>query len=382
MVDLALSSMALAVYSRSQKDSPAAKEASSSYSRLLVVAQERIARLGSSAWDRDNIDACLLSAALMNRYEGAVQCGGEIDLDSQHAMISLPTRSHYDGAIAILKIWNDNHRQHAPSFIITQTRRELNKCSLLRNISLPSWILDGEVFGEESSQLEYDRIFIQIVNLQHLSSSLNPMQAPDDAHAELLNKEAAKVDQELQKWGSNTLGNSIPQPHMLDFTKLESERKRQFYSPLVYNYPKLVDGEAWSQYFALRMLLSSVRLMILEFCPTEDLVIDSTYHEQRLSCTEALEAAGAGLAASIPYCLESFQIKSSPQSEMGKATIPSISEEIKPYMANMILWPLAIAASIRGVNHELQAWFRSQLTRLGRISGDGVLECAEFRKVT
>jgi hypothetical protein len=62
MVDLALSSMALAVYSRIQQHPPAAIEASSRYYRLLRVAQERIAQLAIPTLDERDIDACLLAA--------------------------------------------------------------------------------------------------------------------------------------------------------------------------------------------------------------------------------------------------------------------------------------------------------------------------------
>ena len=77
MVDLALSSMALAVFSRTQKHPAAATEASPRYYRLLRVAQERIAQLGISTLDEQKIDACLLAIFLMGRYEGTMHHSGD-----------------------------------------------------------------------------------------------------------------------------------------------------------------------------------------------------------------------------------------------------------------------------------------------------------------
>jgi hypothetical protein len=97
MVDLALSSIALAVYSRTQQHPLAATEASSRYYRLLRVAQERIAQLGIPTLDERNIDACLLAFFLMGRFEGATHRPS--DLNSKESFTWLHNFSHHDGAM-------------------------------------------------------------------------------------------------------------------------------------------------------------------------------------------------------------------------------------------------------------------------------------------
>ena len=106
MVDLALSSLSLAVFARTKKTPVAATEASSKYYRLLLMAQERMAQVGVPTFDERDIEACLLAVLLMGRYEAATHRPG--DLNSRISFKSLQSWSHHDGSMAILKIWNDN----------------------------------------------------------------------------------------------------------------------------------------------------------------------------------------------------------------------------------------------------------------------------------
>lgn len=198
VVDLALSSMALAVYSRIQQHPPAAIEASSRYYRLLRVAQERIAQLAIPTLGERDIDACLLAASLMGRYEGATLRPG--DLNSKDSSTSLQSWSHHDGAMAILKVWNDNLSHRTATFIIKQTRRALIKCSLLRNLPLPNWKLNGNCFGEHGLELDYDRIVVRILNLHHASANLQQTDGLQISKAEKLNHEARELDKALQVW--------------------------------------------------------------------------------------------------------------------------------------------------------------------------------------
>jgi hypothetical protein len=141
MVDLALSSLALVVFSRIQQHPLAATEASSRYYHLLRVAQKRIGQLAVPTLHEQNIDAWLLATALMSRYEGATvdpSC-----LQSSDLFTSRQRWSHHDGLKAILNVWHDNSNHHAPAFIVMQTRRELIKSLLLRALPLPGWMEDG-----------------------------------------------------------------------------------------------------------------------------------------------------------------------------------------------------------------------------------------------
>lgn len=67
ILDLAVSSMALAVFSQTQHHPPAAVEAPRKYHRLLQIAPITISTL-----DERNIDACLLATSFVSRYEDVV----------------------------------------------------------------------------------------------------------------------------------------------------------------------------------------------------------------------------------------------------------------------------------------------------------------------
>jgi hypothetical protein len=126
----------------------------------------------------------------------------------------------------------------------------------------------------------------------------------------------------------------------------------------------------------VRMLINSTRLRVLELSRPKPLV-DSTYEQQRLECVTQLEAMADNLASSIPFCLGRFKVDN-PNSPIRQTSITlNTNDEIKPYLANLAVWPLAIASSLDGIDVRQQLWFRSELASLGRITGDGVLECVE-----
>lgn len=372
MVDLALSSIALAVYSRTQQYPPATIEASSRYNRLLRVAQERIAQLGIPTLDERNIDACLLAVFLMGRFEGVIYRPS--DLSSKNSFMSLQSWSHHDGAMAILKFWNDNMSHKTATLIIKQTRRGLIKSSLLRNLSLPDWMLNGNHFGEHDLELDYDRIVVRIVNLHYASASIQRKNGLRIAKAEELNSEARELDKALQDWAAQISSTCSFKQHIL--TEPDPLPRTHFYSLVVYSYSRPGYAAVWSQYFAMRMLINSIRLRVLE--PScQNPLVDFTYEQQRLGCITQLRAMADSLASTIPFCLERFKADNLHSSTRQTSITIITDEEIKPYLASLAVWPLTIASSLERIDVRQQLWFRSELAKLGRITGNSVLECAE-----
>lgn len=373
MVDLALSSMALFVYSKAQNFPPAATEASSKYYRLLRLAQERISQVGVPTLDERNIDACLLAVLLMGRYEGATYRPG--DHNSRDSFTSLQSWSHHDGAMAILKVWNDNLSHNPATYIIKQIRRGLIKSSLLRNLPLPNWMLNGDRFGERDLKLDYDCIIVRIVNLHYNSASLQQKNGLQIVKAEELKNEARELDKALQDWAAHFPSGWSYQRHIL--TEPDPNPRRHFYSSIVYSYSRHGYAAVWSLYFATRMLINSTRLRVLGASRPNPLV-DFTYEQQRLECNTQLKAMADSLASTIPFCLERFKVVEYPNSPIRQTSIMlNTNEEVKPSLANLVVWPLTIASSLEGIDVRQQLWFRSELARLGRITGAGILECAE-----
>jgi hypothetical protein len=374
MVDLALSTMALAVYSRIKQYPAAATAALSIYHRLLQVVQARVAQLATSKLNKHDIDSCLLSVSLMGRYEGATHRPDL--LNSKESFSELLSWSHHDGALAILKAWNDCPSHKPVTYIIKQTRRGLIRSCLIRNLTLPDWMVDGTRFGEEGQELTFDHVLVRIVNLRHAAANLQQTDELLLFKAETIASDARELDIALEKWTCNIPMTCSPKRHIISPGRhilpiRDQYPKEHFYSSTVYSYPKPENAGAWAHFFAVRMLINSTRLRVLEQSRSYVSAGSVTQETQRLECLSRLNAMAERIAASTPFSLERFKIDNC------GAIILNEVDCIKPYLANLIAWPLIVASSLEGIVTEEKRWFRSELARLGRILGDGILECAE-----
>ncbi|KAL8951177.1 MAG: hypothetical protein Q9222_002837 [Ikaeria aurantiellina] len=365
--------MALAVYARTQQRSSAAVEASTQYQRLLQITQEEIMRTGVLKVEETFLDACLLVISLMNRYEGAVYSPDSTK--TKPLITSLQSWSHHDGAIAILRIWYEKLSHRPATLTVKQTRRNLVKCSLLRNLRLPRWMVDGSRFGERGSELDYDRVISQTVDLHFECTTLQQELHPAIVEAERLIMQIQKLDTALQGWITQISKGESYQRHVL--TLDGPWPKKLLFSPTVYEFPNPGHAALWSQFFATRLLLDGLRLKI-SMSIRKGSATSSTYEQQRQAWIDRLNTTAEHLASSVPYCLERFQVKRKPSSPSSESRITfNMNEVINPCLANLVVWPLTIASSLRELDIRLQLWFRSQLSSLGKIVGEGILECAE-----
>jgi hypothetical protein len=372
MLDLAVSSMGLAVYSRTHHHPQAAIEASMTYHRLLQIAQVTILAL-----DEGNVDTCLLAIFFMSRYEDAVHRPNHVNLKTPFTT-TLQSFSHHDGALAVLKTWKDHlsHSQPATG-IMKHTRRGMIRSALLRNLALPEWMREGSYFGEHGLELEYDCIVVRIANVrQRLSTLLKEKTGPQRTSydqgastAEELNQEARDIDRALQDWTAHFPISWRYQRHTLSNPYIWP--MRDFYSPIVYSYSSPAYAAVWNQYYAMRMFINSTRLSILKLSRPHS---DDFPHEQRSECLSHMKFMADDLASSVPSCLQRFKVSDSPNSNL--ITL-NTNEDIKPYVAGLAIWPLTIASSLGDVEVKQKLWFRSELARLGRVVGVRVLECAE-----
>lgn len=429
MVDLALSSTALAVYSRTQHHPPAASEASSTYHRLLRLARERIARLSSSpsTMTESNIDACLMAAFLMGRYETVThRPSTSPDPDSGHTHSSLHGFRHYDGVMAILKVWNESLAANSKpaTFIIKHTRRQAIKLCLIRDIPLPDWILDGSRYSEHGIELGFDRIIVWMANLRRrLKDSRNPCWQDHYYHSdgdaerlEALGDEARQLDRAVQDWAAQISLRYPYHRHILDPEDRYCVSKKQnnhFYSAIAYSYSDVGCAALWVEYFAARLFINSLRLDILEqyrpLCGNDGFPDDNDddgsngnditdndndannlniHAEEWQECSTTIQEMADNLAHSVPFCLERLNNNNNnnnpnPRDQESPRRISDLDEEamIKPYLANWIVWPLTVASSVRagrtGLDAAQRRWFKAELAHLGRSIGDGVLACAD-----
>jgi hypothetical protein len=367
-----------AVYSRTQRHPPAATDASIKYQQLL-----RVTRVTIPTLDERNVDACLLTIFLMSRYEDIMhRSSSSLNSKTPFAM-SLQSLSHHNGAMAILKIWKNRlSHSHPATDIIKQTRRGLIRSALLRNLTLPEWMLEGSLFGEHSLELDYDRIIVRIANVRHQLSTLLQQEASLQttshelliSRAEELNKEAKDIDKALEDWTAQIPSDWCYQRHTL--IDRNPWPRKHFYSSIVYSYSSPTYAVFWNHYFATRMLVDSTRLRVLELSrPNSD---DFAHKQQQQECFSHMKVMADNLASSVPFCLQRFKVADSPNSLPCQYSITlTTNEEIKPYMAGLTIWPLTIASSLEGVDVKQKLWFKTELAHLGRIVGAGVLECAE-----
>lgn len=387
MIEVGVSSMALAIYSQSYRHHGAAIEASVKYQQLLKLAQVLLPQL-----DETNIDGCLLAVFIMSRYEASTgyMVGPDAAFSSPSGS-STRSYSHHDGGMAILKVWRHcpDRRRLPATESIKFTRRGMIKSAILRNLPLPGWIVDGGPFGEQGLELDYDGLIVRMVNLRPRVSFLLRQEGDTTSPqltslAQELDQEAQDIDQALERWTSQ-----VPSAwHYDQHTLADSPHpwpKRHVYSRKAYSYSSPAYAHLWNHYFAMRMLLNSTRLKILQSLlrfPTDDTAV---IKQQEQECLSQIEVMACSLASSIPYCLQRLRIKeegqdapSDPSPARQKCSLTlSDAEEISPYMASLVMWPLTIAAGLdQGLNAELQAWLRSELVSLGRVIGATVFEYA------
>jgi hypothetical protein len=369
MVDLAISAVALAIFSRTQQHPPAAREAYLSYGRLLRVVQEQITQVEILKCDENGFDKFLLTIVLMAWYETAMH--QPANLKPKNLPSSQHSWSHHDGAMAILKGWND--RDHAPSSIIKQSRRGLLRSALLRNRSLPNWVWDGSRFGEHGLDLGFDGILVRVVNLRHTFKNLKYRKHLETAEVEGLNSEARELDEACRDWTMQIPREWSYESHSI----LSSWPRRDFYSSTVYTCARHGYAAVWIQYFALRMLINCTLLGLLQLGrPLQLQVHDATYQQQCHECITQLQVMADSLASTIPFSLGRSKIENAEIPDSRPILTLNTGEEIPPALALPTVWPLSMASSLNGVDPSQQLWFRTQLARLGRVLGDGALECA------
>ena len=374
ILDLAVSSIALAVYSRTQQHPPAAIEASTKYHELL-----RLQRAAIPSLDQSNIDSCLIAIFFMSRFEDVVHSPSYPNVQARSAR-TLQSFSHHDGALAILKYWKHemSHRYPATN-IIKYTRRGMIRSAILRVLGLPEWIWDGKCFGEGGSELVYDFIVVRIVNLRHrlltfqkdkISQRLTPLEFI--SKAEELYDEAQDLDNALQDWAGHHLGIWNHQKHILsDYPNFST---KYFYSSEVYIYSSPVYASVWILYYATRLLINSSILKILRFTGPHS---NSIAFERRFEYLSVMKSAANDLALSVPCALQIFTPSDTFNSSDQSAIVMNENEDVKPYVANLIIWPLSIAANLSGVDIRYKSWFKSLLAHLGRVTGIALLETAE-----
>ena len=271
------------------------------------------------------------------------------------------------------------YHRHPATDIIKYTRRGMIRSAILRVLGLPEWMLDGNCFGEHDSELVYDSIVVRIVNLRHRLSTLHKDRMGQQltpvfiSMAEKLHGEARDLDNALQDWAGHQLCIWARQRHILSGPHIFPTK--DFYSSEVYNYSSPVYASAWILYYATRLLINSTLLKIIRVIGPQS---NSIAFQRRFEYLSVMTSTANDLALSIPCALQRFTLTDTSDGSSGQNSIViNENEEVKPYVANLIIWPLSLSANMSGVDDRYKSWFRSLLACLGRITGIALLENAE-----
>ena len=375
MVELGITTLALGIFSNVHRDPSAAAAASKKYEKLLGMMRRTVPTL-----DEKTVDSCLLAIFTMGRYEATMY-------DDMSGRVSkCKSLSHHDGARAVLKHWKTEFGQKmAATEVIKHTRRGLIRSALLKGDPIPKWMQKGHDFGERGRELAFDQIMVELLNLRHEVSILRQTQDKADGTStdnvtpralELFN-ELHEIDSALQDWKAHfPRGWTCRTAHVdgeLFGTSIENGRPW-----IIYSYTSPVHAWTWNQYITTCMLIESTRIRILEFCqyPGGD---EYSRTEQLKQCRLRIHTMGDELAANVPYCLQRFKPTHgrNPGDKEPDHIWYSPDRKIKPYAANQLVWPVGIAAGIRNMDPKQRAWFKSMVGALGRITGMGVIACAD-----
>jgi hypothetical protein len=369
LLKLSGSCIALAIFSQTQRHPAAALAASLIYQKLLQATQKSLFTLSE-----ENIELYLIASFFMGRYEGAV-----FNLNAMNSIYSrVRGFSHHMGALSILKLWKEQYSHlHPPTDVIRHSRQGLIRSAVLRNAKVPEWMLDGTIFGERGFDLEYHRIMIQITKIRHQVAGLLRHKKMSCRSLDELptiigdfEGEAVSIDNALQEWSSRFPSTwkygqqQLPDPYPWPM--------RDFYTPTVCSYSSAAHASVWCNYYSTRILINSARLKILELGQSVESA-DKTGVQARSNIASMADH----LASSIPFCLERFKVTLPDLSSEQPLITLNNGQDIKPYVAHLVIWPLTLAASVGGVDAVQQKWFRCELARIGRIVGYGIFESAE-----
>ncbi|PYI31172.1 hypothetical protein BP00DRAFT_446792 [Aspergillus indologenus CBS 114.80] len=220
----------------------------------------------------------------------------------------------------------------------------------MRVILLPEWMHSGEVFGQGTGGVEerLDALAVRVVELRGRSVALG-VRVAAAAAAKRVYSEGKRVRSALEAWKGE-----------VDWIQREMVAAKE----KVYYFPTLAQAALWCHYLTLAMLSESVL--------SEGLGVRETRNRRvrggRLTLARQL-------MASVSFVLGQVHIAENAALGVRNATWDKTLPP-SPYRASLLVWPLTVASGIDRLEQQ-QRWFKAQLGYLGRVTGVGVLECAE-----
>ncbi|PYI20318.1 hypothetical protein BO99DRAFT_442366 [Aspergillus violaceofuscus CBS 115571] len=412
LLEKALTPLALAYFARAQNCPSARTEAARAYSAVLREARSIFASMSLATGARIDgigIDVLLLMIFFMSRYEDTVHprsvslrfrggagnprgSGNGSPKELRSGMLA--SCAHQDGAVAVLRVWVDACRCRGghigsggiPSEVVKLTRRAVMRSALMRGMMLPEWMHSGEVFGEATGGVEerLDALAVRVVELRGRSV------APGFRVADGAGAGSAQTSCEERWIGAAAAAKRVYSEGNRVRSALEAwkgevdwiQREMVAAKEKVYYFPTLAQAVLWCHYLTLAMLSESVCLRVLKFVKHEIAGSGAAGWCDHLAARDLaaahevdLKTLARQLMASVPFVLGQVHITENAAWGVRNATWDKTLPP-SPYRASLLVWPLTVASGIDRLE-EQQRWFKAQLGYLGRVTGVGVLECAE-----
>lgn len=387
MVDKALTCVSMAVFARTRQAPIIAVDASVKYGRLLRMMQRKVQNMQSllstsseNGDDEESIDAYLLTMLLMGRYESTMHDYNN-GPNLYEGAPSLQRWIHHEGALTILKQWSkrdSNFRASTPTNIMRLARRGMLQSSLRQNIPLQDWIIDGSRFGEHGLGLEYDRILVATIDLYQRVDSLSQCHSLIESTLLGLVEDARAIDIRLQEWASKFPDAKALDWHMLA-PKPGSWSEVDYYPSTSDHFDRPGYAAVWILYFATRMLAKSTCLSVFNLRACLESLDPTFVEEQRQECSQQLHLMADRMVSAVVAFSQLDKIGKK-EKTLRRPLDSNVEEpaaiEVKPSVASLIIWPLAVAASIDGLESRQQQWFRAEIARIGKSIGNGFFELA------
>lgn len=368
-LELAMSSLSLAIFSKAKHSAESAREASINYHKSIRGLQTTLQHVNES-----NMDAYLLTVYFLQRYEDSIYS------PSIHNGEGKPKQPgslmHNNGIAAGLKHWFESRStDDAPTGVIKHARRSVRKIALLGQVDFPAWLRDGAMFGEDGKDLELDRILVCLIGLRCRASSVleddesTRLDSQDDALTlQTLYQGLVLVDEALQEWLSSCPEYACYTKHVIADGQHGPEQ--DFFHSHVYVNQHHTDAIARVQIYGYRILANHPRCRLLQRIETKTgFAPQGKMFESR----HIMNCLAYDLVSSIPFCLQQLVVSEAPGEFDHEITITR-RHETTPYLADLVAMPVVIASTTSFISTEYREWLLAQLVKIGRTAGYGLLE--------
>ena len=191
-------------------------------------------------------------------------------------------------------------------------------------------------------------------------------------------EDAQALDVRLQEWANNFPNAKVIERPTLA-PKPGSWSEADYHPPTVDHFEGPGNTAIWILYFATRMLVKSTCLSVFNLRAHLPADGPSLVEEQRQECSQQLHLLGDRMASAVAAFSQlgkagkkATSVRRPPDSKGEEP--PTIGA--KTSVAGLIIWPLAVAASVDGLEPGQQQWFRAEIARIGKAIGNGFFELA------